>query len=115
MEMNELPATNIKNEQERNRKQDSGHGDKDAGPGGDGADGDRGVAGENSGGGGEITMSVSNGNLQFISEYVKRECSLLLEIDKSESTGQEVRDGIDRWMDGIERWDGWDREMGWMG
>lgn len=74
-EMNELPACAQSPAQSRNQNGD--HGDAD-GPEGSGGPRDSGVA-----------LAVSPGNLQFISDYVKRECDLLLEIDKSEVTGQE--------------------------
>ncbi|RUS91242.1 hypothetical protein EGW08_000954, partial [Elysia chlorotica] len=113
-EMNELPACADpgKQEQDRNRKEDSAHADKDkdknksengnssnsrtdgdgdgdGGGGGDKADDSPVPAGNGANGGGQ-PLAVSTGNLQFIAEYVKRECNLLLEIDKSEATGQEV-------------------------
>ncbi|GFS04848.1 ataxin-10-like [Elysia marginata] len=100
--MNELPACALptKQSQDRNRKQQSpNQGDtsskdpeQDSSGGGGGgrgdsdpAKGDKSLKSDQS----SPPLAVSPGNLQFISEYVKRECNLLLDIDKSEATGQE--------------------------
>ena len=99
-EMNELPAcaAHTTQEQDRDRKQEPAHDGKgenqqDKGSNRVDSDGDRADVGVSAGpdGNGSTALAVSPGNLQFISEYVKRECNLLLEIDKSEATGQEVR------------------------
>ncbi|KAK3744636.1 hypothetical protein RRG08_062286 [Elysia crispata] len=97
-EMNELPAcaAHTTQEQDRDRKQEPAHDGKgenqqDKGSNRVDSDGDRADVGVSAGpdGNGSTALAVSPGNLQFISEYVKRECNLLLEIDKSEATGQE--------------------------
>ncbi|GFO06355.1 ataxin-10-like [Plakobranchus ocellatus] len=91
-EMNELPTcadANTKNQEVTTESENENQQKMD--PQGDKSDGEGGLS-PSSENDREATTSlaVSTGNLQFIAEEVKRECNLLLEIDKSEATGQEV-------------------------